>query len=134
MATISNNEIAQSIYSFLKDKKGAGPYQEVVDFLNRRRLISKSTDILARLEKIINKEEGLVQANLLSTLKINEADKKDIAKFLKQKYGAKAVVFKESLDPKLLGGFRLEVNDEIIDLSIKNKIGKLQEYLTNAYE
>ena len=38
----------------------------------------------------------------------------------------------ESLDSKLLGGLKVEVNNEIIDLSIKNKIGKLQKYLTKS--
>ena len=39
-------------------------------------------------------------------------------------------IFNEVLDEKLLGGFKIEVNDEIIDLTIKNKLEKLQEYLT----
>jgi len=34
------------------------------------------------------------------------------------------------VDEKLLGGFRIEVNDEVIDLTLKNKAEKLQEHLT----
>ena len=37
---------------------------------------------------------------------------------------------KEILDEKLLGGIRIEINDEIIDLTVKDEIKKLQEYLT----
>ena len=49
---------------------------------------------------------------------------------LKERYQQKEVILVEVLDEKLLGGFKMEVNDEVIDLTIKNKIGKLQEYLT----
>ena len=42
------------------------------------------------------------------------------------------VIFKEKIDEKLLGGFRIEVNDEVIDLTLKNKIFKLEEYLTRS--
>ncbi|PIP69006.1 F0F1 ATP synthase subunit delta, partial [Candidatus Nomurabacteria bacterium CG22_combo_CG10-13_8_21_14_all_32_8] len=49
--------------------------------------------------------------------------------FLKERYKAKEIFLTEVLDEKLLGGMRIEVNDEIIDLTVKNKIKKLQEHL-----
>ena len=59
-----------------------------------------------------------------------EGIKKELIFFLRGRYGVKEVILKESLNEKLIGGIRLEINDEIIDLTVKNKIKKLQEYLT----
>ena len=50
-------------------------------------------------------------------------------KFLKERYKVKDVNITEIFDGKLLGGMRILVNDEIIDLSLQNKIKKLQEHL-----
>ncbi len=132
MTTLSNNDIAQAIYLSTKDKTG---HQlslflgQVVKFLDRKRLLGKTKDILLRLKKITNQEHGIVEAKVSSVTKLQEETKKKIIHALKKRYEAKEVVLIESLDEKLLGGIRIEANDEIIDASIKNKINKLQEYL-----
>ena len=58
--------------------------------------------------------------------------KTELEQFLKKRYSAKEISFFEILDTRLVGGIKVEVNDEIIDLSIRNKISKLQEYLTRS--
>ena len=138
MSTISNNDIARAIYLVLKDPnlEALSPsgghnskYEKVVQFLSRRRLLPKSSDILARLDKIINTEEDKVVAKIYSAKKISETIHKELIQKLGHRYGAKKITLTEYLDPKLLGGLKIEVDDEVIDLTIRNKIGKLQEYL-----
>lgn len=133
MAVISNNDIARAIYLASKDKTKAeleDVDRKVVKFLYRRRLLSKSKDILYRLEKIINDENGIVAVKVSSREKLKENLKKELIDFLKERYKAKEIILTEISDEKLLGGMRIEVNDEIIDLTARNKIKKLQEYLT----
>ena len=135
MTTISNNDIAQAIYLSSKDKTNEEQslfYKKVVKFLVRKRLLSKVPDILLHLNKIINKNDGKVVAKIYSKEKINETNNREITAILTKRYSAKEIVLIPSLDEKLLGGFKIEVNDEVIDLTIKNKIGKLQEYLTKS--
>jgi F-type H+-transporting ATPase subunit delta len=132
MTTISNNDIARAIYLVSKDKTSAELHEtnkKVVKFLARRRLLSKSGDILERLNTIINQENERIIARVSSTKKLKEESNKELILLLKKRYGAKEVVLVETLDEKLLGGIRVEVNDEIIDLTVKNKFKKLQEYL-----
>jgi len=133
MATISNNDIAQAIYLSSKDKIGhelALSLKDVVNFLHHRRLLNRSKDILLKLNKIINKEKGILMVKVSSKEKLHEQEKKDIEHLLKKRYGMHEILLEEHIEDKLLGGIRIEVDDEIIDLSIKNKINKLQEYLT----
>ena len=135
MSTISNNDIAKAIFLASKDKgehERRELFSKIVKFLYRRRLISQSKDILAKLEKIINQENETLGTDLSSAHLLKEDKKKDIAKFLKQRHGVKHIIFNEVLDKTLLGGFKVEVEDEVIDLTIKNKIRKLQEYLTKS--
>jgi len=141
MNTISNNNVAKAIYLFLKDNdlealppSGglASKFDKVIQFLARKRLLQKSKEILLHLDKIINDEKGRVVAKVASKNILNEETKKKLTQYLTKHYFAKEVIFLENLDEKLLGGFRIEVNDEVIDLTIKNKIGKLQEYLIKS--
>jgi len=133
MATISNNDIARAIYLSAKDistSEQSVLFPKITQFLYRKRLLSQAPDILARLDKIINKEDERIIIKISSKEPLHENIKKEITHILKERYSAQKVILVENLDEKLLGGFKLEVNDEVIDLTIKNKIGKLQEYLT----
>jgi len=135
MTIISNNNIAHAIYSATKGKNDAEQsliFPKVIQFLFRRRLLSKAPDILLHLNKIINGEEGRIVAKISSRDNLNEKIKRELAHALTKRYSAKEVVLSEVLDEKLLGGFKVEINNEVIDLTIKNKIGKLQEYLISS--
>lgn len=133
MTAISNNEIARAIYSVTKDKPPAEhpeTFKKIVQFLARRHLLGRSPDILSALEKIINQAEGRLSVKVRSAEKLGEKTKTHLVQTLKKRYSAKGIVLKEMIDKKLLGGLRLEIDDEVIDLSVRNRIVKLQEYLT----
>lgn len=132
MTTLSNNDIARAIYLVSKDKTNTELHDinnKIIKFFVRRRLLPKAPDILERLNKIINHENGKIVVKVLSKIKLKEELKKELIFFLKEHYKAKEILLTEILDEKLLGGMRIEVNDEIIDLTVKNKIKKLQEHL-----
>ena len=137
MAIISNNNIARAIYLSLKDKNSSEQdimLKNVVKFLFRHKLISKSKEILSVLKKLINQDQGILEVKVWSKNQINNKVKKDLMQILKKRYGNKKFILHENLDEKLLGGFKIEVNNELIDLTLKNKIYKLQEHLVRSYE
>lgn len=137
MTTISNNNIAHAIYLASKSYSVSEQpifLEKVVKFLYKKRLLSKVADILSRLNKIIDDHEGRVVAKVSSAKSINETINKELAEILIKRYSAKEINLIENIDEKLLGGFKIEVNDEVIDLTIRNKIRKLQEHLTTNHE
>ena len=137
MATISNNDIAHAIYATSRGKSGlelANIMKNTVKFLSRRRLLSKSKDILSNLNKIINQNNGILEVKVWSKDKLASGIKEDLTQFLKKRYKEKDFIFVESLDEKLLGGVKIEAKNELIDLTLKNKIYKLQKHLTENYE
>ncbi len=135
MATTSNNNIAEAIYLELKDKNEKEQllvFPKIVHFLVKKRLLNKAPDILSHLGKIINKEKGVVVARVSSRDSLSEKINQELKHTLAKRYSAKEIDLILNTDEKLLGGFKIEVDDEVIDLTIKNKVGKLQEYLLES--
>ena len=134
MTAISNKNIAHAIYLASKGKNQEEQFlisKKFIQFLIKRRLLSKSKEILAHLNKIINEHEGRIEAKVYSSEKIDEKTNKEIAYALTKRYSAKEINLVEVLDENLIGGLKIEVNDEVIDLTLRNRMKKLQEYLTS---
>src|SRR3990167_5479273 len=108
MTTLSNNDIARAIYLVSKDKTHAELHNvidKVVRFFVRKRLLSKTGDILERLNKIINNENKKIVVKLLSAKKLKEEIKKELIFFLRERYKAKEVILTEIIDEKLYISF-----------------------------
>lgn len=133
MATLSNNDIARAIYLNLKGVS-ASEYQNrlksTVDFLYRKKLLSHKEAILNSLENLINSEENRVVAKVTARDAIRPEVKKNIISSLVKRYNAREVVLEENIDQRLLGGFKIKVKDEIIDLSLSSKLKNLEAFLT----
>lgn len=132
MANISIKNIARAIYESSSLKEGAEldiVSKKTVSLISKKHLMSKSKEILNQLEKISDKSDGVVRAKISSRIKIDKKIVDEIEDFIKKKYKAKNTVLEFIVDEKLLGGIRIEIGDEIIDTTIKNKIKKLQNYL-----
>src|SRR3989344_4072038 len=133
MSALSNTDIARAMHATLADKSSGHVHEahkKIINFLAKRRLMSKVPAILAQLEKLIHAEHGVVSAKVWSAHRLSEEKEKELVHFLKKPYSAKEVALNKTLDDKLLGGMRVEVGDEVIDLTIRNKMRKLEEYLT----
>lgn len=132
MATISINNLAKAIYESSERKDGVEldiVIKKTVSLISKKHLLSKTKEILARLEKIVDKNDKVVRAKISSRIKIDKKIITEIENFIKKKYKAKNTVLEFEVDEKLLGGIKIESGDEIIDTTLKNKIKKLQNYL-----
>lgn len=132
MSNLSYNDIAKIIYIASKGKKDEDLnkfVEEVFQFLQKQKLINKSSIILKKLENIFNEEEKIVVAKLYSVNGLTTDVKNKIKDFILDRYGAKQVFFLEKHDPKLIGGLKIEIRNEIIDLSVLNKLNKLKNHL-----
>src|SRR5689334_5832796 len=114
MTAISNNNVARAIYAALKDKtpgEQTALFPKIVQFLSRKRLLSKSENILARLHTIVNEDGGKIVAKVSSVEKMTEHAKKEITHSLSKRYGGKDIILEEHLDERVLGGYKIEIND-----------------------
>jgi len=130
MATATNNDIAKAIYLASKENEG-DIVAHTMRFLVRKRLLSRAPDILSKLENLINKAENKIVVKVVTAEKLETKERTELEHFLKKRYGALHVLFNEVIDKNVIGGIKVEVGDEILDLTVKHRINKLQAYLTS---
>ena len=132
MAKISTKNLVSAIHEMTKGKEGhelSVSIQNIVDYLIKKRMIPKAPEILRKLEELINKEEGIVKANIIYKKLPGNKIKEEIEETLRKRYKAKKILSTINEDKDMLGGVKIEVGDEVIDLTLKNKINQLQNYL-----
>jgi F-type H+-transporting ATPase subunit delta len=77
------------------------------------------------------KYKGITESILTTAVKVNEKVKKQINDLISEVFKTK-VELKENIDPEILGGFILQIDDNYIDASIKNKLRKIRKELISS--
>lgn len=134
MATASNNAIAEAIYEEAKGKTGkalADSLRRSAAFLGRKGLLGRTSLILEALEGVVVREEGKMTARVRSAGHIGDTTRESIKKLLHKHYPGAHFTLEERLDPALGGGVRIEVGNDVIDLSVRSKVRQLETYLQN---
>lgn len=132
MAQVSTKTIAQAIYEASYDKEGKELSLVLLNatkVLADKHLLGKSKEILEHLQNIIDQKEGTVRANIQSAQKLSKNITTDIEDELRKRYKAKTVEIENNIDEKYLGGLKIQVGDEIIDLTLSHQLHQLQNYL-----
>ena len=68
---------------------------------------------------------------LTTAVKIDDKVKKQITDLISDVFKTK-VELKENVDPEIVGGFILQVDDNYIDASIRNKLRKIKKELIGS--
>ncbi len=93
-------------------------------------MIGKSPEILSHLQKIIDEKEGVVRAHIETAHPLREttiSHQKELVK----RYNAKEVKLEIVENKNHLGGIKIQVADEVINLTLANKLHQLQDYLNS---
>jgi F-type H+-transporting ATPase subunit delta len=128
----STKTLAQAIYETTKGKSGVeltSALEKTLLFLDKNQLLGKSKEILSQLEKIIDIEEKVLRAKVRSADVLSKKMIDELQESLKKRYRAKTVEIDSTVDAKLINGLKIEVNDEIIDLTLSNRLHQLQTHL-----
>ncbi len=132
MAKISVNNLARAIYESLKEKEGSSfdfISSNAIKIMQDKHMLVKKDQILDALQKIVDTDNGTIRARISTRGKINDKELNEIEEFLMKRYNAKEVILEKKENPKLLGGIKIEIKDEIIDFTLANKLHQLQNYL-----
>lgn len=135
MISYSEHNIARAIYLALKDKthtEQPAILKNTVGFLAKKKLLSKSSKILSHLANIEQEDKGVLVAKVWSAEPMSESAKKHLTHALLRRYGGQHVVRQEHQDPSVVGGYRIEVGDEVMDLTLRNRLKQLQEHLVKS--
>ena len=132
MAKISTKNIALTIHQLTRNKEGKELEEiliKITAYLAQKRFLGQAPEILRQLNAIINKAKGIVEAEITYKNKLQPETEAKIIEFLKKRYQAKTIAVTASEDRKILGGLKIEAQDEVMDLTLRNKLNQLQDYL-----
>ncbi len=132
MAQIRAQHIARALYESTKDTHGKeldAVLEHATTFLASRHLLSKSSDILRELERIIDTENHTIRAHIESAHPLSKKTLDDITETLQKRYNAKEIIIEHTENKNHIGGIKITVGEEIIDLTLKNTLNQLEHYL-----
>ena len=86
------------------------------------------TDISKNFKELVAKEKNLKNITVASSYRIDKEQLKQIEAALKKRMKAEVSIVTE-IDKSLIGGLKISYDDQVIDLSIKNKLEKLKAQL-----
>ncbi len=83
---------------------------------------------LMKFIKMINKSNGVVEATAFTTRKLTKAEVTDLEKAI-SKAENRSVSIENKIDKALIGGIRVEVDDNVYDNSVRRKLSELSEQI-----
>jgi len=82
----------------------------------------------ADYESLARQYQGESVAKVTSALELKEADAVALRQKLEQKFGRK-VIMNFQVDPRLIGGIRVEIDGRVIDGSLRNKLDQIKDVM-----
>lgn len=126
---LSVNQYAKALYLAVQDKSQNDInliVENFVKLLQKNGQIKLKKDITEKFADIWNKEDGIVEAQVISSRKLEEKQIQQIEIFVKKKYAAEKVVLLSGVDEKIKGGIIIQVGDELLDASVAKKLDDLR--------
>ncbi|OGI65270.1 hypothetical protein A3A95_03520 [Candidatus Nomurabacteria bacterium RIFCSPLOWO2_01_FULL_39_18] len=132
---ISPQNIAEAVYKATEGKSGqdlTALLKRSVRILVNRRMLGKSNEVLGALQNIFDKKSGTIRMKVTSARGVGSEAKSALENEIKKKYKAQNVISEFFEKRQLLGGVKVEVGDEVLDNTYRNKLNKLEQFLIQA--
>ncbi len=129
---ITAKQYALSLYESVKNKKEEEIRDIIDNFINlvvENNDVSKIDKIIDQFEIVWNKEEGIVEAEIVSARKLDNKTVKLLDGYIAGLAGAKKVVMGERIDKSILGGVIIRYGDKVLDGSMRARIDNLKNEL-----
>ena len=97
--------------------------------LHRRE--NRLADIIRNFQDQYRTHKGILTATLTTPVSVSEKTSKEISDLLKNKYN-KNVELTPKIEPSILGGFILQVEDLQLDSSVQTQLRKIRRELINT--
>jgi F-type H+-transporting ATPase subunit O len=111
---ITKSEMAPALFAVLSENGRLGQLGQVADVYTQLMQAGRNQSMVT----------------ITSASKMTKGESKDVLKNLKGLVeDGKEVVLEEVVDPSILGGLKIQIDDRFIDLSVATKVRKVQEEL-----
>jgi F-type H+-transporting ATPase subunit delta len=118
--------IRESIQSF-----AGAVLMQFIDYIGKKNRIDGLWEIGKAYEQILDERVGIIRVKITSAIELTKEQLAEIQQQLEGTY-AKKILFDTKIDPAVIGGFVLQVEDTVIDASLKNKLERLKKKFLKA--
>ncbi len=118
-------QIVQKIFNGKMDDLTA----KLIHLLGEKDRLDLLPSIYKSFDSLYNQKKGIVHAIITTPVEMNKQLEKEIYKKIQSLTGSKKIQLKKNIDPSLLGGFVLQIDDLKYDASILGKLAKIKSKL-----
>lgn len=125
---VSIKNYARALYQIAQNQKKAEigtTVEQLLELFQARNILSRVNELMQEIEKLDDEAEGRLRATLVSAERLDTTTVQRIEKVLKQRTGAKTVVWTKEINPLLLGGIVVSYQDIVLDLSLQQVVQEL---------
>lgn len=132
---IINSEKKLAILKALFEKGSEKLTMKFFEIVSRKGREPILLDVAREFETQYNLHSSIQVAYLTTTFAIDDKLRSEFVKVVKEISGLKTVQLIEQVDPEIIGGFVLRVNDRLLDDSLSSKLRHLKtQFMQNHYE
>ncbi|MGM0496643.1 MAG: ATP synthase F1 subunit delta [Bacteroidota bacterium] len=78
-----------------------------------------------------NEDKGIKTVELTTAMAIGDDERSDIKQYIKDTFRANKITFTEKVNPELIGGFIIQIDDKLLDASVRKQLDKIRHNLVN---
>ncbi|SHM61508.1 F-type H+-transporting ATPase subunit delta [Cyclobacterium lianum] len=132
---VISSEHKSKVILTLAGKKTSALSLKFFELLHKKGREALLPEMAASFHRLYNEHHGIQEADVVSTIQLDEGLRKSLKQIVSEVSGKEKVELIEKIDPKLIGGFILRIEDRQLDESIKSKLQQLRLGFTqNLYE
>lgn len=130
LSILSNASIKKSVKKEMVSKVYHNLDQDFIYFLytlidhNRINLVKKINEAY---NDLVLEDSNSINASIISAYKLNAKALNEIEVLLEKRYEGKNLILNNIIDESLIGGIKVIVNNEALDLSLKNSLDRLKD-------
>lgn len=125
-----NSQVTDTFLSLLKSKV-SDEAKNFIGILVKNDRISLLPEIAAQFHDLKVADSGASEAQIVSAFEMPEAQVSELLKTLEKKFGRKLNLSSVTVDNSLIGGVRVVVGDEVLDLSVRAKLQQMHVALVS---
>jgi F-type H+-transporting ATPase subunit delta len=117
LKNLLGNSIEKEIYNFILE-------------LIKKKELNLLEFITERLKVLVYQSNKIIEAEVISAIELSNNDKQNILKKIEEKTGKK-VKLETKVDQDVLGGMKIKIGDEMVDLSVRGRLEALRQEIIN---
>ena len=121
---LSNDKKKEIVGSILQ-----GANKTVIDsirvLLDNNRM-NEFANVVEAFNALANDAQGVAEATVYSTRELTEEERTSISNAFASKVGKQSLIIENVIEPKLIGGIRLQIGNHIYDSSVQAKLKRLE--------